>query len=323
MQVFLSRISDARLSSVLDSVPLGDSGEFKKVLDQFPEYDSSFLWLLAYSREDLPKNRKYIEGCYRKFEKVLDRGFPTLLATKGNFVSRMWELVLCDILSSSGELKPKSAKGADFILNSQGGQKVQIEAIAPEESNNKEQRAPRPDYSRGNVAELGGLIHDTERPIVLRTLQAFSDKKNGYDKNEPLILAINSSKTVGFVSDDTYILRRILFGLGNWQLYPSGQWGFEQLPYYNKPGETPFLVSYFRRPEFSHISGVIYSSQNPLGFIPDGYSWHNSGITFVPNPLATHPVALDFLYFKKIICTDEDYQEFEAPKKFESSISLN
>lgn len=323
MDNFLSRIKDPRLSSIVDAVPLGDSTEFKKILDQFPEYDPSFLWLLAYSREDQPKNREYVEKGYQKFQQVLDRGFPKLLSTKGNFVSRMWELVLCDILSASGKLEPKSTEGADFVLNSGTGKKIRIEAVAPDESSDERQRAPRPDYSRNNVAEFGGPIHDMERPIVLRTLQAFSDKKDRYDKNGPLILAINSSKTVGFVSDDTYILRRILFGLGNWQLNPFGQWGFEQLPYYNKPGESPFLVSYFGRPEFCHISGVIYSSQNPLGFIPGGYSWHNTGITFVPNPLANQPAELDFPYFKKIICTEEGYQEFEALKKFESSVLLS
>jgi hypothetical protein len=237
----------------------------------------------------------------------------------------MWELILCDILSASGEFVPKGAAGADFILKSETGKLTQIEAIAPNESNNAELRAIRPDYSASNIFESGGPIHDMERPIILRALQAFNDKKAGYNQKIPLILAINSHKAVGTVSDDSHILRRILFGLGNITLTKtsSGEYvqGFEQLPYYNKPGEEPFLVAYFRRPEFNHISGIIYTSQNPLGFIPGGYSWHNSGITFVPNPKATYPIELDFPYFKKIVCTEAGYQESEPEKKFQSSLT--
>lgn len=323
MLSLLSKLKNENIARVIDSVPLGDSEEFKKVLGEFPEYDPSFLWLLAYSREDQPRNRKYIEEGYKKYHTILDRDFPRLIASKGNFGSRMWELILCDVLSASGTLQPRKAAGADFILKSPEEKLVQIEAVAPDESKKNEMRAIRPDYSTGHIFEFGGQIHDMERPIVLRALQAFDDKKEGYDKKLPLILAINSYKAVGTISDDNYILRRILFGLGNWTLNRERQWGFEQLPYYNKPGEEPFLVAYFLRPEFSHISGVIYTSQNPLGFIPVGYSWHNSGITFVPNPLATHPIELEFPFFKKVLCTEEGYQELEAPKKFESSVPFN
>lgn len=317
MKNFLSRIKDARLNNIIDSIPLGDGNEFDKLVAQYPEYDHSFLWLLAYSKEGQPKNRKYIEECYQKFDQILDSGFPKSLAENQNFHSRMWELILCDILSASGEFVPKGAMGADFILKSSVGQLVQIEAVAPNESEKSEMRAIRPDYSTSHIFEIGGQIHGMERPIVLRVLQAFGDKKEGYNKALPLIIAINSHKAVGIISDDTYILRRILFGLGNLTITTAGIRGFEQLPDYNKPGEKPFPVAYFRRKEFNHISGVIYTSQNPLGFIPNGNSWQNSGITFVPNPLATHPVKLDFPYFKKILCTNESYQELEAPKKLE------
>jgi hypothetical protein len=320
MQNFLKKINDPKLFDLIDSVPLSNIESFKKVLEQFPNYDPSFLWLLCYSKEDQPKNRRYIEESYSKFQQVLDHNFPKIFASKGNFGSRMWELILCDVLSASGEFEPKKAVGADFILKSGANKFIQIEAIAPDEASNTKLRAVRPDYSTNNFFSIGGQIHDMERPIALRALQAFSDKKDGYNKKLPIILAINSHKAVGTVSDDGYILRRILFGLGNVTLTKTknGKYlkGFEQLPYYNKPGEKPFLVAYFRRPEFNHISGVIYTSQNPLGFIPGGYSWHNSGITFIPNPNATNPIELDFPYFKRIICNEKIYKEFKPLKEF-------
>lgn len=327
MQHFLSRIKDSRLDKIIDSIPFGNKEEFENVCKQYQEYDPSFLWLLTYPGEGQEKNSEYLEKGYRKFHKILDSGFPKLLARNGYFESRMWELILCDTLSFSGDLQPKSAEGADIILKSPSGKIVQVEAVAPNEAFDVEMKAIRPDYSSGNIFEFVGQIHDIERPVVLRALKAFSSKEGGYDYKSPLILAINAHKTVGTISSDSYILRRILFGLGNQTLTKTinGNYisGFEQLPNYNKPNKEPFPVAYFRGSEYSHISGVIYTSQSPMGLIPGGYGWHNTGITFVPNPMAAYPVELDLPFFKKIHCNEYAYQEFEPVQNFKTSESLN
>ena len=135
-----------------------------------------------------------------------------------------------------------------------------------------------------------------------------------------MIIAINSCKAVGLVSDDNYVLRRILFGLGNIKINSNGQKRFEQLSFFTKPKgkENSFFVPFFRDSNYEHISGVIYTSQKPLDLIC-GTGFQNSGITFVPNPLANHPVDLDFPYFKKLL-VGEKYQELPAKKYFKNQI---
>lgn len=327
---FFRKIGGSRLVNIIDSIKTGDSDQFKRIRGQFPEYDTSFLWLLCYPREGMITKRKYIVENYKKFHKILDPDFPKKLASRGNFESRMWEMILCDALSVSGELIPKGETGADFLVKDRDGQYVQIEAVAPDESDDEDLRSIRPDFNEGNFFGTSGNIEDLERPILLRVFDKGIIEKaerKKYDKTKPLIIAINSCKTVGLVSFDQYVLRRILFGLGfnTIRKNEDGSYsdGLQQNPLLNKPNKESFGVAVFRNPKYKHISGIIYTSQRSLEFIPGGYAWYNSGITFIPNPIANHEIKLEFPFFKKILCNEEKYQEIDAERKFESSISLN
>jgi hypothetical protein len=328
MLSFIKKIKDPRLEKIVDSVKLGDLSAFKKIQDNFPEYDVSFLWLLCYAADQTIKERKYIEENYKKFYQVLDSKFPQKLATNGNFDSRMWEMILCDILSASGNLIPKGEAGADFLLSDEHGREIQVEAVTPNEADDEELRSIKPNYTNGRIFQLSGNIEDLERPVLLRVFsQGFIAKADkGYDKSKPLIIAINSCKTVGLSSWDQYVLRRLLFGLGfdviRKKVDDSHSHELQQNPYLNKPGEKSFDVGVFRSQEYEHISGVIYTSQWPLGLIPGGYSWSNSGIVFVRNLMATHQIDLKFPFFREMICNKEIYQEIEAEKVFESSIDI-
>lgn len=327
---FLKKIKDSRLQGIIDSVALGDAKAFERVKNQFLEYAPSFLWLLCYAKEETLINRKYIEENYKKFCQILDPDFPKIFASISNFESRMWEMILCDILSASGRLEPKGKDGADFLLKDDNDEYVQIEAVAPDESDDPSLRAIRPDYSKNKQFELSGNIEDLERPILLRVFdKGFIQKarRKNYDNQKPLIVAINSSKVVGLSSDDEYVLRRFLFGLGYITITRNSNgmssYGFQQNASLNKPDKDKFEVAVFRNPDYKHISGVIYTSQQSMGFLPDSYSWHNSGITFVKNPMATHPVKTEFPFFKEIICNEEKYQRIDAKEKFKSVIDLD
>ena len=61
MDSFLKKIKDPRLSSIIDVVQTGDTEHFKKIQEQFPEYDVTFLWLLCYPHPNTERQRKYIE----------------------------------------------------------------------------------------------------------------------------------------------------------------------------------------------------------------------------------------------------------------------
>jgi hypothetical protein len=332
MKSLLEKIKDIELDKIYDSLTrenktISIEEQFKIIQEKFHNYDISFLWLLCYPYEHAPFAKKYIDKNYKKFHQYLDSGFPKKLAQKGGFNSHMWEMVLCDILSFSGELIPKSAAGSDFLLKLENGQVVQIEAVCPDEADDKSLRSIKPIYTKEEpIFSLGGNIDDLERPILLRALKGFDNKSklNKYEINKPLIIAINSHNTVGLISNDDYILRRMLFGLGNQTITKKADDSFvnglQYNPSLNKPGEKEFPIARFLDPSYSHISGVIYTSQSPLGLVPNGYGWHNSGVFYASNPNAKHKIDIDFPFFKKMICNTEIYEIKEASKNFEGLI---
>ena len=325
MNFLLEKMKDDNLTKVAGSIDLSNSGLFSEIQKLFPQYDPMFLWLICYQHEDIPYLQKYIEANYKQYHQILDSKILKILSQKGRFESRFWEMILCDLLSSSGTLNPKSAAGADFLLDIKG-QLVQVEAIAPDEATEEELRAIRPDYSSGNFFSIGGAIHDMELPIVLRAIKGFNDKECKYRTDRPFLIAINTSKAVGLVSRDDYVLRRFLFGLGNWQLtrMSNGEYfkHLEQVRYLSKPGESSFEVGFFRNPKYQHVSGVIYTSQSSRGLVPDGSGWSNYGVTYVPNPLALHKVEINFPYFRRLECTADRYQEIDAERKFVSALNV-
>lgn len=329
MHSLLNKIKDKRLNIIIDYFTKKNNGvdienEFKIIQKYFDKYDISFLWLLCCTHETNNLTKKYINEKYEKFHQYLDSGFPKKISQKGRFNSHMWEMVLCDVLSFSGKLIPKSADGADFILKLKNGTEVQIEAVCPDESTDLELRSSRPVLSKENkFCSIGGSIDDLERPILIRTLKGFDDKSklNKYNTYKPLIIAINSCNAVGLISNDDYILRRMLFGLGNQTITrkTDGSFinGLQYNPSLNKPGKKDFQIARFLDTNYSHISGVIYTSQNPTELITGGNGWSNSGIFYVPNPNAKHKVDIKFPFFKTMICDENIYKVKGAYKKFE------
>lgn len=333
MKSLLEKIKDEELNKISDSLTrenkeVSIENQFKIILEKFGNYDISFLWLLSYPYEHAPFAKNYIDQNYQKFHQYLDSGFPKKISQKGKFNSHMWEMILCDLLSFSGELIPKSANGSDFLLKLNDKQEIQIEAVCPDEATDLELRSFRPVLSEEEpFYSGGGNIDDLERPILLRSLKGFDQKAklNKYDTNKPLIIAINSSNVVGLISNDDYILRRMLFGLGNQTITrkPDNSFvsGLQYNPSLNKPGQQEFPIARFLSSDYSHISGVIYTSQNPIGLVPDGYGWHNSGIFYAPNPNAKFKVNIDFPFFKKMICNTEIYKTQEAEEDFKGSVA--
>lgn len=320
MDSLLSKIRDERLKKIVGSIDHTNEGMFKDIAQQFPEYDETFLWVLSYQRDGNERIAEYINANYEKYHQYLDSGFLRTLSSKGNFDSRMWEMILCDVLSSSGKLIEKEKSGADFLLKTPDGKVFQIEAITPNESDEQAERALRFFYSEDNIASLGGEIEDMERPVLLRFVKGFDDKQGRYLRDVPLIIAINSSRAVGTISDDNYVLRRVLFGLGYVTISRNGETGLKQNPLLNKPAKRPFAVGRFRDPKYTHVTGVIYSSQKPFGLIPDSFGWHNHGITFAPNPNAMQTAAIELPFFRQLRCTEGLYEEIDASHKFRSNV---
>lgn len=319
----IEKIGDPKLYKILGCVSFGDKSKFNEVIKEYPKYDTGFLWMLCYQSEGADYLKKYIEDTYQKYKQILDNGFLKKLSSADNFGAHMWELVLCDCLNSSGKLEPKGKAGADFILINPRGEKIQIEAVVPNETVKENLRSVKPDYTKNKIATLSGSVENLELPILLRFLDSFKKKSKKYSRDMPLIIAINSYKIIGFSSRDNYVLRRVLFGLGcdtiSKRADGSFMQGFEQTPFLSLPEGSSLPSKLFWDPAYSHVSGIIYASQNPAGLLPEGYGWSNYGITFIPNPLADIKVNIDLPYFRKLECTEHYYEESEAKLKFEDA----
>lgn len=328
MDSILEKIGDKRLSSIAGSLTedLPDeevSTRFKQITEEFPDYDPTFLWILSYPERSWSVVNNYIDANYKKFHKYLDSGFSNKISKK--FDHHLWEMIVCDMFASVGRLVPKNAAGADFIVDTPSGQ-IQIEAIVPEEAIDPVLRSIKPDYSVSKISTREGKIEDLERPVLLRFLQAFDDKSETatYDRTKPLIIAINTHKAVGFTSRDNYVIRQVLFGLGCETITKEAddtyRHGLQYKPTLNKPDKPEFPVARFRDNAYSHISGVIYTSQSPAGLVPGNWGWSNYGITYVPNPNAVHKIDLELPFSRKLICSEDLYEEIDATQPFVSSI---
>lgn len=328
MEHLLKAIRNPELYSIIDGVPFGDSKEFQQMRARFPNLDPGFLWLLAFNREGMLAKRAYIDAAYLQYRQVLDKQFAIEFPKDRKFTSRLWEMLLCDVFSASGKLSSRSSKGPDFILTGNNNERIRVEAVAPDESDDESLRSVRPDFSTSNTFSHGGNIEELEYPVLMRVYnKGLLEKANrkGYAKGEPLIIAINSSKVVGLISSDEYVLRRLLFGLGYVTLTRMSdgttRTGFQLSESLKASDGSKLPVGLFRDSEYDHVSGVIYSSKNPLSLLPGADGWSAESVVYVPNPRATCPLTTKFPFFKTITCTEEKYEETPAEKKFSSSVN--
>lgn len=314
MQSILKQINDPELDKIRGCVRKEWNNRFfseyfKRKTVKLKKYDPDLLWLLMYE-DDYSKNTlKYLDTVYNKYRLILDAGFAQKVVSKGRFQNHVWEMILCDVLSSYGTLIPKGEAGADLLLQIGSGKIIQIEAVTPNEANDPSLQTVKPVYDEDNFFSYTAGINEKELPVVLRFLQGFDQKaKKEYAIDKPLILAINTGQVVGLTTLDDHVLRQALFGIGCVQItYHTDKtrtYGFQQTPKIDKGGGE-FYVARFRDKKYSHISGVIYSSRKPHDLTPYGLGWRNSGLVYIPNPIAKHPVKIDFSCMRTITVTEE------------------
>jgi hypothetical protein len=331
MKSILEQINDPQLNKLIGCVSEHWSDRlipeyFKRKRSKMSNYDPDLLWLLMYKNDYSTNTLDYIDANYTKFRQVLDAGFANKIVLNGRFQAHVWEMILCDVLSSYGKLIPKGEAGADILLQTNTKEIIQIEAVVPNEAADSKLHTVKPVFDKDNFFSHSGNINDMELPIVLRFLQGF-DKKSGkiYDRNKPLIIAINTGPVVGLSTMDDFVLRQALFGLGCQTItkHADGSFsnGLQQTPELDKGGGV-FPSARFRDPKFRHVSGVIYSSQKPHSLTPHGTGWSNSGLIYVPNPMASCPANIDFDCMERIVVTEDKYEAIKAGKEFTSRVTI-
>ena len=326
----LETLNDPRLQKHINTIDRKINNNLvpkyhKRIVHKYPEYDPTFLWLLMLNEKYSEEILGYIDTASILYKDVLDKSFVKKLAEAGRFQSHMWELIICDIISQKGQLGVKNEGDVDFILHTSDKTCIQVEAVVPEEADDIRYQSVKPNYNSEGFSSHSGNVEDLEKPTLLRFLHAFDKKagKQNYSRKKPLILAINTNKSVGYTSRDNYILRRALFGLGCETISKNPDDTFRhglEKRFQVEKHDGSFLAARFLDKNYSHISGVIYSSEPAHTLIKGGTGWNNSGITFVPNPIALNPVTISFPFMHSIILKDDQYEEIGASESFLSSV---
>jgi len=334
MREIIADLNDNRLLKLTGSIKNAWSDRlvtpyFKRISAKYPEYDSNFLWLLMYQSDNNQETCRYLDENYRLYKKklnILDSGFVKKLVANGNFQARVWEMIVCDMAASIGQLIAKVDAGPD-ILAKVGEQEVLIEVVAPNEALDENYRTIKPVYNSNGFFSHSGTVDVLELPVVLRFLKGFDEKAKDHAAiQSPFIIAINTGKVVNMTSYDEYVLRLSLFGLGCETITlnkdESTSRGLESKPYIEK-GTKPIPSARFWSEDYAHVSGVIYSSQPPIGLTPNSYGWSNSGVYYIPNPMARQPISFDANFMHKMIVTESEYYQVEAAEKWQSTIKYD
>lgn len=263
--------------------------------------DSDFR---AFRDEDhLKKQRIFIEELWEKYEPFADSHFKTEI-TK-NFKDRFWEMYLGYSLIKKGFKICSSDKGPDiqtFVSDS----KVWIEAVTPSNGSGPDRVPEFP--SSGTFPEIELILRFSS--VIWDKYKKLKEYLNEglVDKDDPFIIAINSSK-IGLAMSEGYppYILKTLFPIGN-PIYTvdvekrvAYDERFSYKPDVPKKSGTRIQTLYFENNNYSEITGILYSHASPF-FSSIGHDY-----IYVHNPFAKNPIPLNWLEYGREAYEDNGY----------------
>lgn len=233
-----------------------------------------------------------INNAYKRCEQYLDDVFLKQFPTKEEFWSRLWELFLCDffITRDFSLYQNKNKEWTPDFCILHNNVKIWIEASMPSENSSIEK-----------LRNWTYKLDEISNPRYLRLSNSFTIKankwnstylNNGCDEWDPFIIAINWNSIDSWTSDK-WILA-ILYWIGLTQIDNNGNISYQKLPHLTKDNKTIIETNYFSKPEFSHVSWVIYL-ESEISFENDDLVVESWRFQFVPNINAKNPVSNDFI----------------------------
>ena len=238
------------------------------------------------------KVRNTINQAFHRCRPYLDKVFLDRFPIKSEFPWRFWELFLCNFLLTKDitlESKKKNEGTPDFCILFES-RKIWIEARSPSEHD--------------SIKDLWSWVHQLDEismPRYLRLSGAFIDKsitwyetylKNWCKVDEPFIIAINGSEIDSW-STDKWMLG-ILYGIWLTQFDKNWNMSYQNLSHLKKNDTESFEIWYFRKPEFSHVSWVIYL-ESSIDFENEDIVVEHESFQYIPNINAKNPVPDAFI----------------------------
>lgn len=247
--------------------------------------------------------RRYIDACYLRFSPYADNHFTNEFPLKDKFHSRIWEMILANVLLDCGyqiSALPKG-KGPDFKIS--GDQTIFIEATAPNSTDHLQQNYEQSKY--------GASIPEDE--IILQFTSAIKTKWEKYQKDRAenvigtddcYVLAISGAKLhfCGPTIDLPWILKP-LFGLKNPGLKIEIDTNYKEQTYVHQlirlkeqsENKAPIEFDLFLSDKRAGISAIIFSAAD-IKNRPEFFGGKpGDDFILVHNPFATNPLPRNFL----------------------------
>ena len=242
--------------------------------------------------------REQIENLWTEYEPYADGDFREGFAR--DIDGRFWELYLGATLLNSGHRllrgsERNSGCGQPDICVIEDGRRTWIEAIAPTRGDRDRDQVPR----IRPINEGGNVVPIPLRQTQLRTTSAFwtkSQRIRGYleegviDPSDRRIIAISANRFAMVATEDPPLIMSCLFPIGAAFVRVdriSGEVveeGYNYAPTIERQeGSIPRTA--FSGPEFSHVSGVLWSR---IGL--SNLSRQVRPLTMVHNPYAEIPI---------------------------------
>ncbi|MBK9498585.1 MAG: hypothetical protein IPO06_04225 [Leptospiraceae bacterium] len=275
------------------------------VLGSDPEYNTLIQGLKNHNI-DIEEIKAFIENLWLEFEPYADRKFKTQM--KKNFHSCYFEMYLANCLIKLGHYKLSSKdSGPDFFINELD---AWVECIATNNGDSKNlDKVKDYNYLNPNVqSTYKDAMIPTEK-IILRFTNAFDNKEKKFkeyikegivNNNQPCIIAINAAKVnYSRINPGYPRILSALFPIGyqyvtlNKESLDVMEKGIKYSSEIIKSNQIGITKLAFTTKEYSHISGIIFSTDDAWNI--SDISKIGTNLLFVPNPLAKNPIPENFL----------------------------
>jgi len=245
--------------------------------------------------------RQIAENLWAKYHPYADRHF--LVEIRKDFDARFWEMYLACTLLDNGYKISSADRGPDIKVN-HSEKTVWIEAIAPTAGD-----PSSPDSVPDNRMRPGHVVarEVPDRQIIFRYCAAIKEKycvkyfkyvKDGIVGNDDCyVIAVNGCRVSWSRVDyePPRIVRSVLpFGWPEVTIDTTShkivKRGYQYRTYLRKESGSQVDTNIFVKPEYKHISAVIFSNvdvANPTRFMGEDF-------IIVRNPLALRPLPDDF-----------------------------
>lgn len=234
--------------------------------------------------------RNIINVAYNRCEMYLDNKFDEILVIKNEFHPRLWELFLCDFFLTKDinlDLKKKKNEWTpDFcILDWKTKIWVEAKSLAKHDS----------------VKDLWNWSHnlsEISNSRYLRLTSWFEEKANKWENtyinnwckdNDPFIIAINWNLVWAWLTDKWILWPLYWIWLTQYNFWMQ-KVSYQKLWFLQKTLEKQIEVWYFNKPEFNHVSWVIFL-QSEIQFYNNEMVVEHKDFQYIPNINAKNPIS--------------------------------